>query len=238
VARTSLETVRSVFGALDARVLLSPLWRGAELERLLDTEHARLVAEVARRLEALGWEVALEVTYSEYGERGSIDVLGLRPGARAVVVVEVKTEIPSAEAMGRKLDEKARLAPAIVRKRYGWTPIALCQVVVMPESMRLRRLVDRSAVIGRMFPAKPRRIRAWLRRPHGSLAGTWFLSISATVIHEATAGGLAGRRSVPRTWVRRTGRWRGSAPAAFCLRSRAVMNERLMAWLPAPDLRG
>jgi hypothetical protein len=106
----TLRVIRAIFAALEARVQLAPRWKGAELERLLDEDHARVVAEVARRLESIGWTVELEVTYSEFGERGSIDVLGLRPAERAVAVIEVKTDVPSSEAVGRKVDEKARLA--------------------------------------------------------------------------------------------------------------------------------
>jgi hypothetical protein len=134
------------------------------------------VAEAARRLESLGWTVELEVTYSEFGERGSIDVLGVRPAERAIAVIEVKTDIPSSEAVGRKVDEKARLAPGIVATRHGWNASSVGRIVVMPDSSRLRRLVQRHAVIGRMFPVDALAIRLWLRRPSGALAGLWFLS--------------------------------------------------------------
>src|SRR5580765_2408298 len=73
--RLSGETLRRVFAALDARWEPTVSWRGGDLDRLIDAEHARLVGEIARRLESAGWEVAVEVTYSEFGERGSIDVL-------------------------------------------------------------------------------------------------------------------------------------------------------------------
>lgn len=172
----TLQTIRALFAPLEARVQLVPRWKGAELERLLDEDHSVVVSDVARRLEALGWSVEIEVTYSEYGERGSIDVLGLRPGERSIVVVEVKTDVASSEAVGRKVDEKARLAPGIVAERHGWTPTSVGRLVVMPESMRLRRLVERHAVIGRMFPVDALAIRRWLRRPAGTLAGLWFLS--------------------------------------------------------------
>lgn len=167
-----------MFAALEARVELAPRWRGAQLERLLDEDHGAVVSQVAGRLEALGWEVEFEVTYSEYGERGSIDVLGLRPADRAVVVVEVKTDVASSEGIGRKLDEKARLAPGIVAQRWGWTPASLGRLVVMPDSMRLRRLVERHEVIARMFPVDAVAIRRWLRRPAGAMAGLWFLSVT------------------------------------------------------------
>lgn len=172
----TLRTIRVLFTSLEARVQLAPRWKGAELVRLLDEDHSVVVAEIARRLELFSWAVALEVTYSEFGERGSIDVLGVHAASRACVVVEVKTEIASSEGVGRKLDEKARLAPGIVLDRFGWTPTSVGRLLVMPESMRLRRLVERHHVIGRMFPVDAPAIRRWLRRPVGAMAGTWFLS--------------------------------------------------------------
>ena len=174
----TLRAIRQVFAALEARLLIAPRWHGAELERLLDEDHSVVVASVADRLEAFGWTPELEVTYSEFGERGSIDVLGLMPAMRAVVVVEVKTDVASAEALGRKLDEKARLAPGIVKARFGWTPVAVGRLIIMPETMRLRRLVQRHEVIGRMFPVDAVGVRRWLREPRGAFAGLWFLSDS------------------------------------------------------------
>ena len=98
------------------------LWRGADIDRVLDERHAQLVAVVAERLTLFTWEVSVEVTFSEYGERGSIDVLAVRAPA-TTLVVEVKTEIASVEEMLRRLDMKARLAPKIVFDRHGWAPV-------------------------------------------------------------------------------------------------------------------
>lgn len=192
----SLRTIRALFAALEARVAVAPRWKGAELERLLDEDHSAIVAEVARRLEALGWLAEIEVTYSEYGERGSIDVLGLRPADKAIVIIEVKTDLASTEAVGRKVDEKARLGPGIVRARHAWTPRLVGCVLVMPETMRLRRLVDRHEVIGRMFPMRSVAVRRWLRTPSGACAGVWFLSISP---RQTARGGTrsSARRSRP-----------------------------------------
>jgi len=173
----TIATLRAMFGAVDARLQLAPSWRGAELDRLVDAEHASIVDHLAGRLERAGFDTALEVTYAIRGERGSIDVLGLRPDVRAAVVCEVKSEVGAAEATGRKLDEKRRLVAAIVRDRFGWTPDVVGAVLVFPESSRLRRLLTGpAAALGRMFPVDSRRVVAWLRMPSGPLAATWFLS--------------------------------------------------------------
>jgi transcriptional regulator with XRE-family HTH domain len=172
----TVDTLRALFGALDARVLVEPRWRGAELDRLLDAEHAAISAATARRLEARGWSSLHEVTYAIGGERGSIDVLGVDPARRAALVCEIKSDVPSAEATGRKLDEKRRLAPLIVQARLGWSPAAVGAVLVLPVSSRLRDLLAGPAqVLARTFPVDGRRVARWLRDPGGPMAATWFL---------------------------------------------------------------
>src|SRR4029078_7707607 len=118
-------TLRRVFAAVAA--LWQPIvsWRGGDLDRLLDEAHARLVDEVVRRLAALHWDVRVEVTYSEYGERGSIDVLAARRELLAVVNVEVKSDLTVIEATVRKSDEKDRLVRrSLARERFGLNPLS------------------------------------------------------------------------------------------------------------------
>ena len=96
--------------ALDAEIVVSVRWRGAEVDRLRDEDHARVVAAVVRA--ARGGRLA---------DRDGGHVLALR-GARldrrarvsparrgTLLVVEVKTEIVSVEATLRRLDAKVRL---------------------------------------------------------------------------------------------------------------------------------
>jgi transcriptional regulator with XRE-family HTH domain len=175
---TTMRSLRLVFAAVDARLDLTPSWRGADLDRLLDADHAALVRTTVDRLERAGWQIRLEVTYAEYGERGSIDVLALQPAALACLVLEIKSAVPSSEATGRKLDEKARLASRIVERTEGWRPVRVGRVLVVPETSRLRRLIDHDPNLRRMLPGDALAIRQWLRRPAGGLAAIWFLSPS------------------------------------------------------------
>ncbi|MHB8893388.1 MAG: helix-turn-helix domain-containing protein [Candidatus Limnocylindrales bacterium] len=80
-----VDALDRVAGALGGRADLRLLWQGEGLDRLLDEAHARLVEWVVRRLKALGWEVAVEVSFARNGERGSIDVLAFHPGRRALL---------------------------------------------------------------------------------------------------------------------------------------------------------
>jgi transcriptional regulator with XRE-family HTH domain len=86
--QAALGTVRRAFAAVDARLEVDPSWRGGAVDRLRDEAHSRLVIAVVGLLERLGWQTRVEVTYSEFGERGSVDVLAVRADLRLALVVE------------------------------------------------------------------------------------------------------------------------------------------------------
>lgn len=175
--RISLRVLRRVFAALDATALIELRWRGAGVDRLLDEGHATLVGAVVMFLRALGWLVEIEVTYSEYGERGSFDLLAFHQVTGILLVIEIKTDLPSAEATLRKLDEKSRLAIGVAGKRFDWRPKSVSRLLVMPESSTLRRRAARHAsLFDRSLPARNVAIGRWLRRPSGTLLGLWFFS--------------------------------------------------------------
>jgi transcriptional regulator with XRE-family HTH domain len=173
----TLDTVARIFAALDASFDAVPRWHGADLERLLDERHAGIVERVARHARDLGWSPIAEITYSEFGERGSIDLVAVRADARIVVVFEMKTDLPKIEETIRRHDEKVRLAPRLVKARLGWWPTVVGRVLVLPEDDRLRRIVLRHETTFRSaYPGTSRAVRRWLREPSGSLAANWFLS--------------------------------------------------------------
>jgi transcriptional regulator with XRE-family HTH domain len=199
---TSLATLRRVFGALDAWVDLEPRWRGGALDRLLDERHAALVGFVVRHLRASGWETAVEVTFAVYGERGAIDVLAIRPATQAgdrhrrphgrrappshehgrttALVVEVKTELTSVEAMLRTLDVKVRLAPELVAARFGARPSTIGRLVVAPaDSTVVRRTCAAADVLEAAIPARAWEVRRWISDPAGPLDGLWLVSPSS-----------------------------------------------------------
>jgi transcriptional regulator with XRE-family HTH domain len=177
IDRAALRTVRAVLDALDSSAWLDVRWRGGILDRLLDERHAGLVGAVATTLSSWSWEVIPEVTYSEFGERGSIDLLAWHAVSRNLLVIEVKTELVSVESTLRKHDEKVRLGPKIVAERFGWRPVAIGRLLVLPADRTQRRHVERHAsVLDRALPARGRAVRAWLRDPRGPLAGLWFVS--------------------------------------------------------------
>jgi hypothetical protein len=176
-----LGRIRSMFEALDGRARLVPWWKGAAVDRLLDRRHAAVVERVVALLRARGWDPHVEFSFSEYGERGSIDVLGAKPSSKAVAVCEIKSVIGSLEETNRMLDVKERLAPTIVYKRFGWRPEIVGRVLVLPRDTAARGIIAaHSATIDSLYPARGREIRAWLRNPSRSLRGIWFVSDGLT----------------------------------------------------------
>ncbi|MEA2623004.1 MAG: hypothetical protein QOH61_1914 [Chloroflexota bacterium] len=172
-------SITAVAAALDAALASVVSWHGAALDRLLDEGHARLVGLVVKQLRALGWVVAVEVSYSVYGERGSIDVPAWHPGSATLLVIEVKSELGSVEGLLRPLDAKVRLAAGIAREQFGWQAARVARIVVFPEDRTIRRQVERHRVVlEHALPAGNVEIRGWLRVPSGALRGRWFLTLS------------------------------------------------------------
>ncbi|HVL54231.1 MAG TPA: helix-turn-helix transcriptional regulator [Vitreimonas sp.] len=171
-----MRTLRAVLSALDASVELDVRWRGGAIDRLIDERHAVLVAGCVDTLREDGWQTLVEVTYSVYGERGSIDVLGWKEAEAALFIGEVKSDLTSIEQTQRKHDEKTRLAPRIARDREGWSARVTGRVLVLPETRTSRRRLDRAGTaLATTYPLGQRDVRAWLRRPVGSMGGVLLL---------------------------------------------------------------
>lgn len=124
------------------------------------------------------WETEVEVTFAEFGERGSIDVLGTNRRASAALVGEVKSALVSLEETNRSLDVKVRLAPKIVFRRHGWRPAIIAKVLIFPSDSSIRRAIaSHEATMRSAYPARGGEVRAWVRAPSGPLAGIWFMSV-------------------------------------------------------------
>jgi transcriptional regulator with XRE-family HTH domain len=170
--RVNLDVVARLVAALSVRVL----FQGEGLDRLRDRAHARLVDDLVTLLTAAGWEVATEVSFNEYGERGSIDVLAFHPATGSLLVVEVKTVVPDVGGMLMTLDRKVRLASRIAAAR-GWDVRTVSRLLAFPERRTVRRRVlDHAATFAVGFPSRSAAVRRWIRRPVGPLAGLLFLS--------------------------------------------------------------
>jgi transcriptional regulator with XRE-family HTH domain len=190
--KVTVETLEKVARPLGARVVCRLSWNGEGLDRLLDADHAAIVEQVVRFLAAAGWLLATEVSFNVWGERGSIDILAFHPGARILLVVEVKSVVPDVQGMLMALDRKERLALEIGRER-GWEAIAVARLLVIRENRTARRRIEDHAVtFGNAFPDRARAIRSWLVRPdpRQPLRGLWFMSNeSQAVARQRMRGG-------------------------------------------------
>lgn len=190
-----LGDLRRHFTALGASLRVTVWWEGAALDRLLDERHAQVVEGATRELQHFRWPlVAAEVSFSEYGERGSIDVFGGHPDAGAVFVGEAKSEWGSVEETLRRLNIKTRLAPKIGRDTFGFRVRHVAAVLIFPDESTHRRVAERfPATVDAALPARGREIRRWLRQPSGDLRGLWFLSN----VGSPPSGDAVGSRKAP-----------------------------------------
>lgn len=174
----SVATVRQIFETFGLTYEGGVRGLGADADRLLDERHSTLLGACARWLRDLAWKTAAEVSYSEWGERGSVDLLAWHEATSTLLVVEIKTELASVEATLRKHDEKARLAKKIAGP-LGWHASKVNRLLVFPEDRTQRRrvLAHESVMLG-AYPVRGHRVRAWCRAPVGTMSGLLFLSDS------------------------------------------------------------
>jgi transcriptional regulator with XRE-family HTH domain len=186
----SLRALRAVTKRLDIRAQVVLRWRGGELDRLLARRHSAMHESLAQMFAALPeWEFAPEVTYSMWGERGTIDILAWHPRRRMLLVIEIKTELVDVQELVGRLDQKVRLAPQIARDR-GWdAALVSAWVVFAPSRTTERRLQEHATMLRRVFPVDGRTIRRWLRDPSQK--------ISALSFAPASQAGDGGRGQAP-----------------------------------------
>jgi hypothetical protein len=131
------------------------------------------------------------VSYSEWGERGSIDLLGWHGSTRSLLVVEVKSELASIEETLRKHDEKMRLGSVVASRRLGWSALSVSRLLVLPATRTTsRRLAAHAGVLGSVYPTRGRGVRAWWSKPTGELSGL-------LLVPDIYRGGLTARRGGP-----------------------------------------
>src|SRR5687768_9402611 len=68
--RMSADRLIRVVAVLGGYLSIRIQYRGEGLDRLRDRRHASLVDRMVERLTADGWEVATEVSFNVFGERG------------------------------------------------------------------------------------------------------------------------------------------------------------------------
>jgi transcriptional regulator with XRE-family HTH domain len=190
----SVETLMKVASSLEIQVDLVTRWRGGELTRMLNAGHAALHEAAAQLLAALPeWSFAPEVSFAVYGERGVMDILAYHAERRALLVIELKTQLVDVQGLLAAVDRYRRLAPRVAGAR-GWRATSVSVWVLLRESdTNRRRVADHLTVLRAAFPLDGWGMRRWLRQPIRPAAGLSFLS---DVHVRGTSGLSAGVRRV------------------------------------------
>jgi transcriptional regulator with XRE-family HTH domain len=192
----TLEVVRRITAALDIRVDLIARWRAGDLDRLLNARHSALHEQVARmfRDDLPAWAIEPEVSFAVYGERGVIDIFAWHPGRRALLVIELKTDIVDVNDLVGTVDRKRRLARTIAVGR-GWDPVSVSVWVIEAAGRTNRaRIAAHGAMLRAAYPTDGRRITAWLRDPSHP--------VSALSMRQDVRGGTARAYLTPIRRVR------------------------------------
>ena len=177
----SLRAVRAVAATLDIRVDVYGRWRAGDLDRLLNAGHSSLHESVARAFRGLpGWVSAPEVSFAVFGERGVIDILAWHPGRRALLVIELKTDIADVNELLGTAGRKRRLAIEAAiglgwrDVRDGPPPTVSLWIIVAPGRTNRRRIEAHEAMVRSALPLDGRAMRSWLRDPARAVAALSF----------------------------------------------------------------
>lgn len=157
--------------ALDLRVEIRLVGRSGDLARLADDEHAAIVESLARWFRAERFQTETEASFSEWGERGRIDLLAYDVRSGVLVIVEVKTLLLDMQDLFGGINVKQRLAPSIGRRR-GWDVRRSVAVLAVAASARNREVVrshralfesfGRAALTNASLRDGPSRILKWV----------------------------------------------------------------------------
>jgi transcriptional regulator with XRE-family HTH domain len=172
----TVETLRRCFEPLGVAVALDPWAPGAAVDRMLDEDHAALQSAWMAWLERHGWLARAEASYSVYGERGRVDILGFHPVRLTLAVTELKSDYVDTQDLLGSLDAKTRLATRIAAE-VGWTGVeCVVPVLIFKEDRTVRRRVAaHEPLFGRFSLRGPAALR-WLRDPVSRPSGVLLFS--------------------------------------------------------------
>jgi transcriptional regulator with XRE-family HTH domain len=179
----SLDRLRVVGAALDIAISIDAWWRSGELDRLVDRGHASLVEYVVSQLHDLGWQTRVEVTFNNFGERGSADIVAWHAATRTLLLIEVKTQIGDVQATVSTLERKVRILPDVLAREEGWDATTVARLLVVADTHANRSVVrDHQRIFDSVWPGRTVATRRWLRGPSSrspndrrGFGGMWFL---------------------------------------------------------------
>ena len=195
--QVSIGTLLEMARALEIQVTFGTRWRAGELDRLISGRHSRLHEAVAAWFATTlpDWILAPEVSFSIFGERGIIDILAWHPGRRALLVIELKTDLADVNELIGSMDRRRRLAWDIAKDR-GWEPLSVSTWVLVAGGRTNRaRISAHRTLLRTAFPVDGRTVVGWLRRPDREVHA---LSLWDRVRDDGSSGEFAARHRVRR----------------------------------------
>jgi len=190
----TLRGLEQLVEALDARLDLRVVWRGEQLDRLIDAAHASLQEATAALLSKLDWDVRLEVSFNHFGDRGRVDILAFNAKHRILLVVEVKSAFGDLQETLGRLAIKTRLGQVLARDCNWPIPESVVPALVIADTRAARRLISSHRAMFVSFDVRGRSAHAWLRHPGIPARGLiWFASGP-----NSRAGSAIGRQRVRR----------------------------------------
>jgi hypothetical protein len=179
---------------------------------------AELVVQALRR-DSPDWRILPEVSFSIWGERGVIDLLAWHAGRRALLVIELKTELVDVGEMLGTMHRKQRLAPTIAVER-GWKPATVSGwIIVAAGRTNERRCAEFRATLRSAYPDDGRRVHSWLRDPVGSVAALSIWHAGSRPASHGRGTSLAATRRVRPTAGRSVRSEPVAASSLFATRS-------------------
>lgn len=186
--RVSFGVFRLVCRVLGVWTDLVARWRGIELSRSANPGHDALQSSLLRYVGGVpGWSARPEVSFSIFGERGVIDIVAWHAASRTMLIIELKTLFIDPAELVRTMDRRRRLGPTIARD-HGWAPHVMATWVVLTDTRTNRRHARAAAdLLAPLWRADGRRMRAWMRRPSGTIAALSFWPEPAAVLSRRAA---------------------------------------------------
>jgi transcriptional regulator with XRE-family HTH domain len=196
-----MATLDRVLAALGLRPTLELEGRHlADRDDQRDRVHAALSAALAGRLRRAAWSVESEVPTGARAPTGWIDLVANRDRDAAMLVIEIKADLPDIGGVQRQVDWYEREAPYIGR-RLGWQPSRIIAAVVCLDTASIaHRLREHQALLATAFPGDAHAFAMWLTDPAVPFDGRRTLAVTDLAPHRGLAlapSHLQGRRRAP-----------------------------------------
>jgi transcriptional regulator with XRE-family HTH domain len=197
-----LSTLDRVLSALGLRSTLEVEGRHlADRADQRDPVHAALASAVAGRLLRAGWVVDSEVPTGARSPTGWIDLVACRERDAALLIIEIKADLPDIGGLQRQVAWYEREAPYVAR-RLGWRAERIVVAVVCLDSASIAGQVrEHQPLLAPAFPGDARSFASWLTDPAMTFDGRRTLVVTDLAPHRAlalTPSALQGRRTPPR----------------------------------------